>query len=100
MQVEGRVNVPEELLELRDSIDSIDEELLVMLSQRFEVTGQVGKLKAKHGLDSVDPVREQQKLENLARKAEALGLNSVFIKQLFQLLFDEVVRNHRSYLKK
>jgi chorismate mutase len=99
MQAEGQVSVPEELLHLRNSIDAIDEELLAVLVRRFEVTGRVGQLKAEFGLDSVDPVREQQKLERLRRKAEDLGLNSAFISELFQKLFDEVVKNHRGYLK-
>ena len=100
MQVEGQLSVPDELLELRDSIDAIDDELLAILARRFEVTGKVGRLKAVHGLDSVDPVREQQKLEKLRSRAEALGLNGVFITELFQHLFDEVVKNHRSFLRK
>lgn len=99
MQAEGQVSVPEELLQLRNSIDAIDEELLKILVRRFEVTARVGQLKASYGLDSVDPVREQQKLERLRRKAEDLGLNSAFISELFQGLFDEVVKNHRSCLK-
>jgi chorismate mutase len=99
MQAEGQVSVPEELLQLRNRIDTIDEELLAVLVRRFEVTGRVGQLKAECGLDSVDPVREQQKLERLRRKAEDLGLNSAFVSELFQKLFEEVVRNHRSYLK-
>jgi len=91
--------VPDELLSLRDEIDRIDAELLDLLAQRFTVTAKVGELKAKSGLNSVDPVREQQKLERLKVLAEERGLNSEFILDLFQTSFDEVVKNHRSYLK-
>ena len=91
--------VPEELLALREQIDRIDDELVELLGRRFEVTAKVGRLKATSGLESVDPVREQQKLERLRSLAEAKGLNSEFTLELFQTIFDEVVKNHRSYLK-
>src|SRR5690606_7797918 len=100
MQTDSAPHVPPELLQLRDSIDRIDEDILNSLARRFEVTMQVGRLKAAHGLDSVDPVREQEKLERLSRMAEQKGLNSRFVHQLFQCLFDEVVRNHRTFLDK
>lgn len=92
-------NVPEELLALREEIDRIDEELVNLLASRFQVTAKVGKLKAESGLDSVDPVREQEKLERLRSLAGANALNSDFTLDLFQTIFDEVVKNHRSYLK-
>ena len=91
--------VPDELLALRDEIDGIDDELVELLARRFEVTARVGRLKASAGLESVDPVREQEKLERLRLLAESRSLNSDLILDLFQTIFDEVVENHRSYLK-
>ena len=92
--------VPDELLNLRTQIDRIDEEMLDLLAERFRVTAKVGELKAKTGLESVDPVREQAKLERLRTLAEARSVNSEFILGLFQAIFDEVVKNHRAYLEK
>ena len=91
--------VPEELLPLREEIDRIDDEILSLLAKRFTVTAQVGELKARHQLNSVDPVREQQKLERLKERALEQGLKGEFVTELFQRIFDEVVMNHRSYLK-
>lgn len=100
MQAEVKTDVPKELLLLRNSIDQIDEELLAALARRFEVTVKVGELKALHDLESVDPVREQEKLQRLHLMAEAKGLNSDFVRGLFQHIFDEVVKNHRNLRKK
>jgi chorismate mutase len=100
MQAETKSTVPQELLQLRDSIDSIDEEILSALARRFEITDKVGQLKASCGLESVDPVREQEKLHRLQQSAEQKGLNTRFVHQLFQQLFDEVVKNHRNFLQK
>jgi chorismate mutase len=96
MQAEVNPEVPKALLQLRESIDQIDDELLAILARRFEITARVGQLKAEHGLDSVDPVREQEKLQRLHNLALAKGLDSEFVRSLFQHLFDEVVKNHRS----
>ena len=90
--------VPDELLLLREQIDKLDDELLELLVQRFAVTTQVGKLKAREKLDSVDPDRERQKLERLRSTAESRGLNGELVDELFQTIFSEVVKNHRSYL--
>jgi|MGYP006442589429 chorismate mutase len=91
--------VPDELLALRDQIDSIDEDMMDLLARRFKVTARVGELKAEAGLDSVDSVREQEKLERLRSLAQDKSLNSELILDLFQTLFDEVVKNHRNLLK-
>ena len=90
--------VPQELLQYRERIDNIDEEILTALARRFEVTVRVGQLKAQHGLDSVDPVREQEKLQRLCASAEQKGLDSKLVHELFQRVFNEVVKNHRQLL--
>jgi chorismate mutase len=91
---------PDELLALRDKIDKLDEEIVATLARRFAVTSEVGQLKADHQLNSVDPAREQEKLARLKALAEDESLNSEFILELFQKIFDEVVKNHRSFLEK
>ncbi|MDR2213315.1 MAG: chorismate mutase [Pseudomonadales bacterium] len=99
MQTDTTPRVPPQLLQLRASIDQIDAEILNALARRFEVTHQVGQLKAAHKLESVDPVREQEKLVRLGDLAEQQGLDGAFVRRLFQGIFDEVVRNHRGFLK-
>ena len=100
MQVEAKPVVPPELAGLRDQIDQIDSEILRALAKRFAVTGQVGELKAKYGLNSVDPVREQEKLQKLRNLALEQGMNADFVHSLFQHIFNEVVKNHRTLLDK
>lgn len=99
MQTNAKPLLPAELADLRGQIDQIDAEILQSLAKRFVVTGKVGVLKAEHGLNSVDPVREQEKLDRLRAQALVQGLNPEFVHSLFQHIFDEVVKNHRSLLK-
>ncbi len=92
-------SMPDELLSLRNQIDKLDDELLSILAKRFEVTAEVGKLKADKGLDSVDEVREEQKLFDLMTRAEEKALSPEFVLSLFKMIFAEVVENHRAYLQ-
>jgi chorismate mutase len=100
MSAEVMPVVPAELASLRGQIDHIDAELMNILARRFAVTNQVGQLKAKHSLNSVDPVREQEKLQRLRQLAQEKGLNDEFVHSLFQHIFNEVVKNHRGFLNK
>ena len=92
-------SVPDRLVDLREQIDAIDEEIVMTLARRFAVTREVGRIKAENGLDSVDPVREQEKLDRLAALAGQQSLDREFVSELFQRIFREVVKNHRSFLK-
>ena len=47
----------ETLNEFRSSIDNIDAALILLLAERFKVTGKVGDYKAKVGLPPTDPAR-------------------------------------------
>lgn len=89
--------VPDELLSLREMIDELDEKLLSVLADRFEVTAKVGELKANQGLDSVDEIREKEKLSRLQSLAREKELNPDFVLKLYQMIFAEVVNNHRAY---
>lgn len=91
-------SLPDELLSLRNQIDTLDDELILILAKRFEVTARVGKLKVEKDLDSVDETREKQKLIDLRARAEEKALNPEFVSSLFKIIFAEVVENHRAYL--
>ena len=88
--------VPAELLAVRDKIDETDERLLDLLAERFELTHQVGLLKANHNLTSFDGTREAEKLARLAELSEQRNLNPELVTALFQQIMQQVVRNHES----
>ena len=86
--------LPTELLEARDQIDQIDQDLVELLAARFELTRQVGVLKAKKKFNALDGAREAQKLQDLNLLSKDKGLNPEFITELFRRIMDEVVENH------
>ena len=87
-------SVPEELLAVRDKIDAIDKQMVELLAQRFDLTHQVGLLKADKELSAVDSSREAQKLARLTELCEARGLNAQLVTELFSSIMREVVQNH------
>ncbi|MCJ8267945.1 MAG: chorismate mutase, partial [Psychrosphaera sp.] len=69
---------------LRDDINEIDSELLVLLAKRRRVSNLVGENKIKLKKAVRDPSREQQLLVRLINHGRSLGLDTHYIKQLYQ----------------
>jgi|TARA_B110000879_G_scaffold24460_1_gene32529 chorismate mutase len=87
--------LPPELLQARARIDEIDQELIKLLADRFSLTLQVGKIKASQQLQSFDPDRETQKIQNLRQVSEEMGINPNLVENLFTQIMKEVVKNHQ-----
>ena len=86
---------PAELLAAREQIDAIDRELLNLLGKRFELTHQVGLLKASQALEPLDATREVEKLAELSALCVKHNLNPALVTELFSQIMAEVVKNHR-----
>jgi len=55
---------------LRNKIDSLDDQMLDLLVQRFSVSREIGKIKASGGINVGDPNREHEIIDRLAEKLE------------------------------
>lgn len=84
-----------ELETLRGQVDGIDSEIIELLAKRFEVTAQIGKLKARESLNAVDPDRETNQTKRYQRLAAEKGLNPEVLVNVFRVVIEEVVRKHR-----
>ncbi|GAB6940022.1 chorismate mutase [Isoptericola variabilis] len=86
--------MPQEILELRASIDNIDAALVHLLAERFKMTRRVGELKAVGGLPPADPSRDRQQVDRLKGLAEGAGLDPEFTEQFRNFIVSEVIRHH------
>lgn len=86
--------VPAELQELREQIDRLDQSLVLLLANRFALTRRVGRIKARNGLQSFDPDREQGKLDAIATLCREHELNPELMDGILREIMREVVRNH------
>jgi chorismate mutase len=82
------------LQEHRARIDELDEQLICLLAERFEITKAVGELKAKSGLPAADPQREKDQIAQLHETARREGMDPIFGEKVFRLIVDEVIRHH------
>ncbi|MBI0004388.1 chorismate mutase [Bartonella sp. M0177] len=88
--------IPEELLQLRESIDNFDAALVHILAERFRCTKAVGVLKAKYGLPPADPSREKRQVERLRKLAEESHLDPDFAEKFLNFIVKEVIRHHEA----
>jgi chorismate mutase len=89
-----------ELTLLRQEIDDIDDQIVELIWKRFEITGEIGRLKAKHSTPAVDQDRESRMISRLGEKALALSLNPDLVASIFRSILAEVVTEHNKLLKK
>lgn len=80
---------------LRQSIDTLDEKLVALLAQRFELTGKVGQLKKQHQLPATDAARETAQMARIEALAAQHGLDAAFAQRVLRLVIDEVVTRHK-----
>lgn len=84
-----------ELKELRCRIDEIDDHLVKLFVQRMEVSAQVAAYKKEHQLPIFVQTREQEKLDDVAKKA---GVEMAdYTKALYGAIF-ELSRSYQSKL--
>ncbi len=81
------------LTQLRNQIDSIDDELVSLFAQRMEVSAQIAAYKKENGLPILAPAREREKLQDVAKKAGPDMAN--YTRVLYSMLF-ELSRSYQS----
>ena len=78
----------------RNNINKLDFELIEILNKRFEFAENIQKIKFDNNIPVDDPKREYQIIQNLIQN---FGYEKEqFIKNLFNLIFNEVKREHYS----
>jgi len=82
-----------ELQELREKIDSIDNQIVQLFAQRMDVAAQIGEYKKARNLPVFVPAREREKLADVAEKAGPEMAN--YTRVLYSMLF-ELSRSYQS----
>ena len=85
-----------DLNELRTEIDQIDDELVRLFAARMDVAAKIADYKKEHNLPILAPVREREKLQDVAEKAGPDMAN--YTRVLYSMLF-ELSRSYQSKRK-
>ena len=83
---------PSELQRLRDHLDVIDQQLLKLLSQRMEISRQIGAIKHQNNMPIFQPQRWEQVLAQQQKAGAALGLDDHFVKEIAEKIHRESLR--------
>jgi chorismate mutase len=76
------------LQSLRDSIDNIDNQILNLLSARFECVKEVAQVKKLHNLPAIAPDRWKEVLKTRIEKGQELELKEKFVIDLYNLIHE------------
>jgi len=89
-----------ELDKLRTQIDLIDEEIIIQLARRFELTAAIGVIKHDLAMESISPERESKQFTKLKLLADRNKLPYQLVEKIFRNIINEVVQNHESIKKR
>jgi chorismate mutase len=88
--------VEPDLNQLRESLDVIDTDLVLLLAKRFRITERIGLYKRAHNLEPSDPKREAAQMARIAKLAEQNHVEPRLVLEVMRSILDEVVRNHEA----
>jgi len=77
---------------LRSRIDTLDAELLEMLSSRVAIVKQIGQYKKNNNVTALQINRWSQLMDSRVKLGKKLDLNESLVKTLFQLIHEDSVR--------
>jgi len=89
----------EKIAELRQKIDEIDEKILLLLKERFEIAKEIGVEKRKHGMPLRDFERENAKYKEIMEKALKLKLDPEAVREVYRKIIDMSVHAQERIVK-
>lgn len=80
------------LTELRKEIDAVDEQLLLLISQRVGIAREIGQWKREHDEPVIQAQRYQEVLNHYMELGASKGLSEDLVRAIFEALHKESVR--------
>lgn len=77
---------------LRKEIDAVDEQLLLLISQRVDIAREIGQWKREHNEPVIQAQRYQEVLNHYLELGTAKGLSEDLVRAVFEALHKESVR--------
>ena len=72
----------------RAQIDSLDDRIVDLLVERFEVVRAVGELKAEKQIDIIQSARVEEVKQRVSERAKAKGLDGNLLRAIYTLIID------------
>ncbi len=84
----------EPIEDLRQQIDTLDDELLMLLGNRMKISDKIGEYKKANNISILQPSRWSEILEEAAKKGADLGLSKGFLAAVLSAIHQESI-NHQ-----
>ena len=94
------MNDKEKLLKLRNSLEVVTQDILELLSKRFELGKEIATIKNRLDLPLVDPTQERKLYKSIQNQSDILQINKNFSKTLLKLIIEETISREKDHLKK
>ncbi len=86
--------------ELRKQIDDIDNTLMELLSKRMRVCREIGQYKKEHNMTVLQTSRYNEILDKRGAQGSLCGMDPSFIKDVFEAIHEESVRQQMEIINK
>ena len=89
-----------ELNDLRKQINTIDSQLIGLLSDRMAVSKKIGQTKKEKNVSVLQPNRWNEILEKRVKEGELLGLNNSFMEKIYKAIHQASIKIQEDILMK
>jgi chorismate mutase len=80
------------LMQFRQALNSLDEQIVQLLGQRFAVVRAVGRYKSANNIPMMQSARVAEVKERCAKLAREHGMDPEFARRLYGAIIDEACR--------
>jgi chorismate mutase len=95
----ANVSFNENLEDLRSKIDSLDRELLEVLTSRMAIVEKIGEYKKENNVTTLQVTRWDEIMKNLTSLAQKMNLSEAYISDLFKIIHEESIRKQTEIMK-
>ena len=82
----------DDLKQLRQQIDECDNDLMELLARRMRICREIGQYKKEHNMTVLQTGRYNEILDKRGAQGSLCGMGSEFVKQIFEHIHEESVR--------
>ena len=98
--IRDEIVTTENITALRKQIDEIDNNLMDLLAKRMRISREIGQYKKEHGMTILQTNRYNEILEKRGAQGALCGNDSDCIKQIFETIHEESVKQQMEVLNK
>ncbi len=90
----------EGITQLRKQIDELDNDLMQLLAKRMRVCREIGQYKKEHNMTVLQAQRYNEILDKRGAQGALCGMDSDFVKTIFEAVHEESVRQQMEIINK